>query len=388
VTFLITKNNFMFSKDIQLERRMGKKRFYKKRWFKVITVLIIFLLGVGGYFAWKTGSILNKISGSRSNSFASLLGGATQPQAQEGRTNIMLLGMRGANDPSGGLLADSIMVVSLDTQGNRVALISVPRDLYVKIPGASEHGKINSVYSYWESGGKNQGIPKMEEMLGEVTGLKINYTIVANFQGFQQLIDAVGGVDVTLKKAFYETQQFVQGNECGGVFSLPAGSVHLDGTKALCYSRARNQTSDFDRSKRQQVVLKALKDKLLSLGTLTDFGKINNILNTIGNNVKTDMTPDEMKGVYGQMSSMKDAPITQRVFENSEQGLLEVPAANPELGYVLFPRAGQDNYSQLQDASLNIFTKAAQTDTSPVMQSGAGAATPTGSTGTTSKTKK
>jgi LCP family protein required for cell wall assembly len=365
-------------------RKAEKKRFYKKRWFKVIAVIIIIFLGVGGYFAWKTGYILNKISGSHSNPIASLLGGAAEPQAQEGRTNIMLLGMRGANDPSGGLLADSIMIISLDTKDNKVAMISVPRDLYVKIPETSDHGKINSVYSYWESGGKNQGIAKMEEMLGQVTGLKINYTIVANFQGFQQLIDAVGGVDVTLKKAFYETQQFVQGNECGGVFSLPAGSVHLDGTKALCYSRARDETSDFDRSKRQQVVLKALKDKLLSLGTLTDFGKINNILNTIGNNVKTDMTPDEMKGLYGQMSSMKDAPITQRVFENSQQGLLEVPAANPELGYVLYPRAGQDNYSQLQDASLNIFTEAAQSDTNPAVQSGGGAATPTSSAGKTS----
>ena len=374
----------MASALFRSDNQKTKKRFYKKRWFKVIAVIIILFLGVGGYFAWKTGYILNKISGSHSNPIASLLGGASQPQEQEGRTNIMLLGMRGANDPSGGLLADSIIIVSLDTKGNRVAMISVPRDLYVKIPETSDHGKINSVYSYWESGGKNQGIPKMEEMLGQVTGLKINYTIVANFQGFQQLIDAVGGVDVTLKKSFYETQQFVQGNECGGVFSLPAGTVHLDGAKALCYSRARDETSDFDRSKRQQVVLKALKDKLLSLGTLTDFGKINNILNTIGNNVKTDMTPDEMKGLYGQMSSMKDAQIVQRVFENSKQGLLEVPAANPELGYILFPIAGQDNYSQLQDASHNIFTEAAQSDTNPAVQSGGGAAAPTSSTSKTS----
>ena len=292
--------------------------------------------------------------------------------------------MRGANDPAGGLLADSIILISLNTTDNKVAMISVPRDLYVKIPETSERGKINSVFSYWESGGKKQGIPKMEEMLGEVTGLKINYTIVANFQGFQQLIDAVGGIDITLKKPFYETQQFVEGNECGGVFSLPAGAVHLDGAKALCYSRARDETSDFDRSKRQQVVLKTLKDKLLSLGTLTDFGKVNSILNTIGNNVTTNMSPDEMKGLYGQLVSMKDAPIAQRVFENSEQGLLEVPAANPELGYVLFPRAGQDNYSQLQDACQNIFKEAAQSDTNPVVQNGAVAPATTSSAAKTS----
>jgi anionic cell wall polymer biosynthesis LytR-Cps2A-Psr (LCP) family protein len=108
------------------------------------------------------------------------------------------------------------------------------------------------------------------------------------------------------------------------------------------------------------VILKALKDKMISLGTLADFSKVNNILNIIGDNVKTDMTPDEMKGFYEQYGNMKDADIVQRVFENSEKGLLEVPASGTGLGYVLVPRAGQDNYSQLQDASKNIFTQAAQ----------------------------
>lgn len=358
---------FIFRRSNQ---RRDKVKFYKRRWFKIIGLIVVLVMGVGGYFAWKTGSILNKISGSHSNALSSLLGGASQPQAQEGRINILLLGMRGANDPSGGLLADSIILVSLDTKNNKVALISVPRDMDVKIPETSQRGKINSVYSYWESGGKNQGIPKMEEMLGQVTGLKVDYTIVTNFQGFQQLIDAVGGINITLKKAFYENQQFVQGNECGGTFSLPAGTVHLDGAKALCYARARDETSDFDRSKRQQVILKTLKDKMLSLGTLADFGKVNSILNTIGNNVKTDLTPDEMKGLYNQYSGMKDAQIVQRVFEDSDKGLLTVPGADTGLGYVLVPRAGQDNYSQLQDACINIFTEAAQSDTNPVVQNG------------------
>ena len=190
-----------------------------------------------------------------------------------------------------------------------------------------------------------------------------------NHLGFQKLIDTVGGIDITLKKPFYETKQFVEGNECGGVFTLPAGTNHLDGLKALCYARARENTSDFDRSKRQQVILKTLKDKLLSLGTLTDFGKVNNILNAIGDNVKTDLAPDEMKKLYDQSSSMKDAQIVQRVFEDSDQGLLTVPNI-AGAGYILVPRAGEDNYSQLQDASQNIFSEQAQKDTAPVVQSG------------------
>ncbi|HLM83968.1 MAG TPA: LCP family protein [Candidatus Bathyarchaeia archaeon] len=367
----------MFGSRNQMRDGSPKKRFYQKKKFKIFVVILILILAVVGYFGWKTGFILNKISGSRNSSFASLLGGGTAPVSQDGRTNILLLGMRGADDPHGGLLADSIIVASFDTNRNSVAMISVPRDLYVKIPDTNEHGKINSVYSYWESGGRNQGMPKMEELMQTITGLKIDHTIAINFTGFKELIDAVGGVDVKLPRAFYETQQFVEGNECGGSFTLPAGTNHLNGEKALCYARARVQTNDFDRSKRQQVILKALKDKMISLGTLADFGKINNILTIIGNNVKTDMAPDEMKGLYSQYSDMEDADIVQRVFENSEKGLLKVPDAGSGLGYILFPIAGQDNYSQLQDASINVFTEAAQSDTSPIQQSGAPAAAPT-----------
>jgi LCP family protein required for cell wall assembly len=338
----------------------SRKRFYQKKKFKVFAVILIIILAVAGYFAWKTGFVLNKISGSSGSSFASLLSGGTAPQEQDGRVNILLLGMRGANMPGGGLLADSIIVASFDTKNNKVAMISVPRDLYVKIPDTNENSKINAVYSHWESGGKGQGIPKMEAMLQTITGLKNDHAVVINFAGFQKLIDAVGGVDVRMPKGFAETQQFVEGNECGGSFTLPIGTNHLNGEKALCYARARVQTNDFDRSKRQQVILKALKDKMTSLGTLADFNKVNNILNIIGDNVKTDMTPDEMKGFYEQYSNMKDADIVQRVFENSEKGLLKVPVANSGLGYILFPIAGQDNYSQLQDASKNVFTQAAQ----------------------------
>lgn len=336
------------------EGPMGRKKFYKKRWFKGLLAAILVIVAVFGYFAWKTGFIMNKISGSKNSSLNSLLGSVMMPQGEDGRINILLLGMRGANMPGGGLLADSITVASFDTKNNKVALISVPRDLYVQIPGTSERGKINSVYSHWESGGRNQGIEKMEEMMGTVTGLKIDHAVVINFDGFMKLIDAVGGIDVKLTKPFSETQQFVEGNECGGMFTLSAGINHLNGEKTLCYSRARVTTNDFDRSKRQQVVLKALKDKMISLGTLADFGKLNNILNIVGANVKTDLSPEEMKGFYEQYAGMKDADIVQRSFENSEKGLLEVPNI-PGAGYILVPRVGQDDYSKLQDACRNIF---------------------------------
>lgn len=337
-------------------QRGDKVKFYKKKRFKIVAVILILLLVVGGYFAIKTGFILNKISGSKNSVLRSLLGGGSAPQSEDGRINILLLGMRGVDDPHGGLLADSIMVASFDTKNNKVALISVPRDLYVQIPDTNERGKLNSVYGHWEGSGRGQGIPEMEKIMETITGLKIDHAIVINFNGFKQLIDTVGGVDVRLSKPFSEMKQFVEGNECGGIFALPAGTNHLNGDKALCYARARETTNDFDRAKRQQVILKALKDKMISAGTLADFSKVNSILNIIGNNVKTDLTPEEMKGFYDQYNNMKEADIVQRVFENSDKGLLTVPNIQGA-GYILVPIAGEDNYSQLQDVCKNIFTQ-------------------------------
>lgn len=360
-----------------------KKKFYKKKWFLFTFGVIFLLLIAGGIFAYKTGYVLNKISESDNSVLKSLFNvlpvvGKDELEGEEdGRINILLLGMRGENIPGGGLLADTIMVLSFDTKENKVALVSIPRDLYVQVPGTTTRSKINAVHAYGEEGGKKEGLKAMKEIIGQVTGLKIHYAVSINFLGFKQLIDSVGGVEVTLSTPFYETHQFVEGKECGLEFSLPAGPNTLDGEKALCYARARDNTSDFDRAKRQQVILLALYKKLATLGTLADFSKANSILDTIGNNVRTDMASYEMKNLYEKYVSKlnpddfinnSNGKIYRRVFENSEEGMLMVPAESNGAGYILIPRAGQDNYSAIQDVCKNIFTLPAQSDIDPQKQ--------------------
>lgn len=351
-----------------------KKKFYKKKWFIVALVVLFFAFGVAGFFVYKTGYILNKISDGDSSAINSLFGvipgmGKQIKEEDDGRINLLLLGMRGVNVPGGGLLADTILVVSFIPEENKMAMISIPRDLYVKVPGTETRSKINAVYAFGEENGKKQGLSQMKKIVGEVTGLNIHYSTAINFTGFKQLVDVVGGIDITLETSFYETTQFVKGNECGGQFVLPKGLNHLDGETALCYVRARENTSDFDRAKRQQVVLQSLKQKLISLGTLTDFGKVNGILNAIGDNVRTDMSASEMKKFYDKYSSVQDPQIFQRVFENSEEGMLMVPRDAPEgAGYILIPRAGWNNYSGMRDICRNIFTIDPQSDINPVKQ--------------------
>jgi hypothetical protein len=139
--------------------------------------------------------------------------------------------------------------------------------------------------------------------------------------------------------------------ECGGDFSLPAGVNHLDGDKALCFARSRYQSNDFERAARQQRVIQAIKDKALSLGTLTDFSKINKIMDSLGNNVATNLQAWEIKRLYELQQANGDVKPKSNVLSDSEQGLLYAPPVTPEAGYILLPRG--DNYDRIHELFQN-----------------------------------
>jgi len=390
-----------------------KTKFYKKLWFKILAVVVIILIIGGGVLAWKTGNVLSKISkgGLLSSLIHNIPGVSSELQGEkDGRINVLLLGMRGANDPAGGTLADTIMLVSIEPAQNKVAFLSIPRDLYVTDPNSGGKEKINAVHAYGEQKGAGQGLASMEKIIGEVTGLPINYAASINFDGFKQLINAIGGVDITLDAPFEEAVQFDQPHvcgsffnvptgkfdtktkdvkdkltgrvigqkitkqyplctappdteDCGGDFKLPAGKQTLNGDQTLCYVRSRETTSDFERAKRQQIVLQLVKDKATSIGTLADFSKVNKILDSLGDNVRTDMQLWEMQRLYDLYKKMPTPEVHQRVLENSDEGLLYTPQETPETGYILLPIG--DNYDKIHDLAQNIFSSPAQSDIKP-----------------------
>ena len=384
----------------------------KKRIIRVVLFGLALLLIAGGAFAWKTGITLDKISQGDANIFKSLV--KTLPGVEktlkgetEGRINILLLGMRGEGVEGGGLLADTIMVLSIHPKNgegdmSKASLISIPRDLYVKVPGRDEQRKINAVYALGEERSHGGGgIEDMRTIVGEVTGLDIPYGVTINFQGFKDLVNAIGGITITLEQPFEEGMQFrglekrcdgitytvpsgsfeekriqrkngtyyanpkryplcfekmttaaIAELECGGNFKLPAGENLLDGDKALCYARARYTSSDFDRARRQQEVIKLIKDKALSLGTLTDFSKVTAMLDSLGNNVSTNLEAWEMKRMLELYQKAGDAGnMNQKVLENSEEGLLYNPPQTKETGYILLPIG--DNYDRIRELFKN-----------------------------------
>jgi len=404
----------MFNSKLQQNASLIKKRFYQKKGFKIATgVLLVFVI-IGGVFVWKADTVINKIStGGLLTSIVHSVPGVkdTLKGENEGRINVAILGMRGSDLPGGGTLADSIIVVSVLPKENKISMISVPRDLYVTVPGTNDKQKINAVHAYGEEDGKKKGLENMKIVLGEVLGIPIHYAASINFSGFKQLVDAIGGVDIVLEKPFDEAMQFNEehvcdsfftirtGNwenkivkshmtnaagvsvvvkrkipkyplctapkdvlECSGEFKLPAGKQTLNGEQALCYVRSRKTSSDFERAKRQQQVIQLVKNKMLSVGTLTDFNKLNGILNSLGDNVRTDMQLWEMQEFYSLYKTIPEAQIYQRVLENSDEGFLY----NPEqgvAGYILLPIG--DNYDKIHEMAKNIFTIAPQSDIKP-----------------------
>jgi len=387
------------------EKTSSKVKFYRRKWFKISAPIFLVIFLIGGVFFWKADSLLNKIStGGILKSLVRSIPGIkdTLKGENEDRINIMLLGMRGENVPGGGILADTIMIISIKPKENKISIISVPRDFYVDNPVWGNKTKINAVYAAGEENGKKQGLREMEKVLSDVTGLQIGYGVSINFAGFKQLVDALGGVDITLENSFEEPMQFNEphvcdpyvfttptgkfenkyhrktdgrvqlvasyplctnpNTECGGAFKLPAGKQTLRGEQALCYVRSRVTSSDFERAKRQQQVMQLVKDKLLSAGTLTDFGKLNDIMNSLGDNVRSDLQPWEMKSFYDIYTKLVNIQVYQRVLENSEEGLLYNPPQT-EAGYILLPIG--DNYDRIKDIAKNIFTLAPQSDIKP-----------------------
>jgi LCP family protein required for cell wall assembly len=404
--FFNKKSNSRIKKQsFRREKKKSKKKFI----YILLVFLVILLLG-GVFFVLKTGNVITKISESSDSSLESIFGilrmGNEVATDEQGRTNVLLLGIRGENMVGGGLLTDTIMLASLkkgeaeNATDDKIGLVSIPRDLYVKMPNTESFTKINAAYHYGEENQNTTGIKDMKKVVSEVTGLEIHYAIVLNFKGFEELVDAVGGVEIDLKEPFVEPIQFhemkvcdgdIGGSftvktgefeekidhrgkvvasyplcynaqeECGGIFSLPAGKQTLDGETALCYVRARKTSSDFDRARRQQLILERLREKFISLDFFSDLSKMNGVLEVIGNNVKTDMNSTEMKNFFNEYSGMKNATIAHKVLENSPEGLLTNPTNYPEeVGYILIPQAGQGNYSEINSMVENIFNSPEQ----------------------------
>jgi LCP family protein required for cell wall assembly len=320
-----------------------KKKSWKKR--IILSLLVVFLIG-GSVAGVKAYMLAKKIF--QGEGVPSLLGFLGQGQLKgeaDGRINILLLGIGGENHP-GGQLTDTIMVASIKPKTKEVAMLSVPRDLYVEVDGYGKD-KINAAHALGEqknySGG---GMALSKETISKTLDIPIHYTVRVDFEGFAKVIDAVGGVDIDVKEDLYDP--FYP----DGYYSIEAGRYHMNGEGALKYARSRETTSDFDRAKRQQQIMIAVKDKVLSADTLLNPAKMGEILDALGKHIKTDMQIWEGQKLARMFEGVDRSKIINRVLDNGPDGPLK--SGNIYGMYVLLPKEG--DFEEIQNIAKNIFT--------------------------------
>jgi len=272
----------------------------------------------------------------------------------DGRVNILLIGIGGVNHP-GGLLTDSIMVASIDPQNKKVAFLSIPRDLYVPIEGYGST-KINYAHAYGEANpDKTGGGPEMtKKTVSALLDLPIHYYIRVDFDALTKLVDTMGGVTINVEKSISDPFYPAPNMKDYSPFYLKAGSQSLDGKTALRFARSRETTSDFDRAARQQQLLIALKEKALSTDILTNPKKIVDILQILGDHVRTDLQMWEIEKMVTLLKDIDTSNVVNKVLDNSSEGPLM--STNIDGGYYLVPKAGTGNFKQIQRIAHEIFT--------------------------------
>ena len=246
------------------------------------------------------------------------------------RINLALFGY-GGDGHDGAYLSDSIMVVSIQPQQSgpaQVAEISIPRDWYVPIDlgnGHSYYGRINEAYSDGQTNtypnradaykGDQGGGVLADVELQKLLGIHIDHFVGLDFHAFQYAVDAVGGIDVTVQHTF--TDHDYPHGECDtGDCSLEtvhfnAGPQHMDGATALIFSRSRHSSdngegTDFARSRRQQLVIQALKQKVVSIDGIA---KLPDVLGALGGHVITDLGIGDAKQLYNLVKNVDPSSI-------------------------------------------------------------------------------
>lgn len=255
------------------------KRIVVPRLFKILFFVALFLLifGVTKVIFWGQ-SFMRSTGLTPTAVFRLLVNTGVDLKSQDGRTNILLLGIGGGTH-AGADLTDTILVVSFVPSAKRMALISVPRDIW----SDTLKDKVNSAYHYGEVKKEGGGLTLAKVVVEDIVGLPIHYVLLVDFSGFENIINIVGGIDITVPVAFTDPEFPIAGKEddsCDGdpkflcryeSVSFRSGNQHMDGETALTYIRSRHavgdEGSDFARGRRQQEVLVALQETLKNPAT-------------------------------------------------------------------------------------------------------------------------
>jgi LCP family protein required for cell wall assembly len=349
-------------KDDKRVKRAGRGRWRTvRKWgLRSALVLTVLTLVLGGFLFFKGVLKLNKVF--KGGGDAAALSSDVKPELLkgegDGRVNILLLG-KGGPGHAGADLTDTIIVASVDPVNKTSTLVSIPRDLWVSVPGMGS-SKINAVYANAKTRSFNSskdsakaeraGVDAIQQVLGQVLGIPIHYYGMIDFAGFKQAVDVVGGVDINVPEELAVTE-YLWDSTTGKNYHLkvPAGMQHFDSTKALYFARSRHTSTrgDFDRAERQRLFIQALSQKILSAGTYTNPVKISNLMSAFGDHVATDLSISNALRLV-EIGNGMDMSKMQSI------GLADPPnnyvrTDNIDGQSIVRPTAGLGDYSQIQN---------------------------------------
>jgi LCP family protein required for cell wall assembly len=345
------------------EKSPLKKHHWKKVIGRTFLALLFLILVSGGYVGWKFVSNEVKVFGW--NGIWSLFDPGPL-KSQGGRVNILLAGDSvGRTDGQGGQqLTDSIMLVSVDTQNHTAFLMSVPRDLYVNIPGFG-YSKINATAEDGASDYGNNpsydanGMGLLEQVVSQDFGIPIDYYALIDYTAFQGAVNAVGGITINIQstdpRGLYDASHTSPTNPTPLV-DLSNGEHELNGQEALNLARARGEAygsygfgaGDFVRTQNQREMLIAIKTQATTAGVLSNPFKLGELFDSFGNNVETDLSLGNARKLYDDTKNISNANIKSEGLNNANGTDLLTSYYTPDGEDALIPAAGINNYSQIQ----------------------------------------
>ncbi len=236
-----------------------------------------------------------------------------------GRINLLLIGIDGfSNDYTRAARADTVMLLGIDFSTKSAELVSFPRDLWLPLANGLPvaEARLNSAYHYGELYGVEGGGPaELAATLNQNFGVRIDRHVVVSFLAFEQTIDALGGIEIDIPQPIRDANYPRRSTEGTIVIEFPAGRVLMDGGTALIYARIRHDSSDFQRMRRQQQVLFAVRDKLLSPAVLPQIPALTSVLLSAA---RTDLTFDDIAllgcaGVQIQDTNIYNTTISEKM---------------------------------------------------------------------------
>jgi len=322
-----------------------------KKWVKIMgtilgVAIVVFL--IISFLPTKSLLVLGSFLENANNS------GLTIDQKIESRPiNIAIMGFTGAGN-NGAYLTDSLMVAHIDPKANKVALISIPRDLLVtNHQGIST--KVNSIF--WEANEKNNNIfgnpdfSTIKSELETITGLPIDYAAIFDVEAVRAIVNGLGGLNVYISERVTDPN-LKDSTGTGSYFDLEPGWRYLDGNMVVSLVRSRYaKNGDFFRIKHQQQVLLALGEKLKDLNFLTDGGKLLQIKKDVNGHLATDLNNNQLFTLASILAKIPQETWKFAAISFEEPNPLLVSSTittDTGYGYVLVPKAGINNYSAIQ----------------------------------------